>query len=328
MASSMSNLILGIDGGGTKTHAVVVDLAGNILGSAANSGANWERTGITATENILQEIIHRVLDSVNSTSQDVVAATFALAGIDWESDLQLFSPVAKTLNLGQKAVFVNDSIAALFAGSPNGIGCVSIAGTGGKTSGRNQTETLQTMGMDLGEGGGAGQLVSLALDYIARIYHGIEKPSKLTQLILEESGFKDETALFKAVARYEYRLDEEMAPKIFALASSGDSGAITITNLVAAQHASDVVAMINRLGLTNTAVPVIRAGGLHTAGCSTFDLTFEKVLKSSQPGASSKVLSISPVYGAVVHAAHSYFGDIPESFLDNLFEQARTKGDL
>jgi N-acetylglucosamine kinase-like BadF-type ATPase len=324
----MSDLILGIDGGGTKTHAVVVDLSGNIVGSAANSGANWERTGITATENILQEIIHRVLDSVDSSSQDVVAATFALAGIDWESDLQLFSPVAKTLNMGQKAVFVNDSIAALFAGSPNGIGCVSIAGTGGKTSGRNQTETLQTMGMDLGEGGGAGQLVSLALDYIARIYHGIEKPSELTQLILKESGFKDETALFKAVARYEYRLDEEMAPKIFALATSGDAGAIAITNVVAAQHATDVVAMINRLGLENTKVPVIRAGGLHTAGCETFDLTFEKTLKSTQPGASSKVLRISPVYGAVVHAAHSYFGDIPSPFLDNLFEQARAKGDL
>lgn len=324
----MSKLLLGVDGGGTKTHAVVVDLSGNIVATAAHSGANWERTGLTAAEIILQEIIHRVLDLTGSTSQDIDAATFALAGIDWESDLELFKPVAKLLNLGQRAVFVNDSIAALFAGSPSGIGCVSIAGTGGKTSGRNQTQTLQTMGMDLGEGGGAGQLVSLALDYIARVYHGVEKPSELTQLILKESGFKDETALFKAVARYEYRLDEELAPKIFSLATDGDSGAIAITNLVAAQHASDVVAMINRLGLANTAVPVVRAGGLHTAGCATFDLTFEKVLKSAQPGACSKVLSISPVYGAVVHAAHSYFGEIPEAFLDNLFKQAQTKGDL
>ena len=180
----------------------------------------------------------------------------------------------------------------------------------------------------LGEGGGAGQLVSLALDYAARIYHGLEKPSQLTQLILSETGFNSETALFKAVARYEFRLGEEMAPKIFALATDGDAGAIAITNFVAAQHASDVVAMINRLGLANSAVPVIRAGGLHTAGCATFDLTFEQVLKSAQPGASSKVLNISPVYGAVVHAAHGYFGEIPSAFLDNLFDQARTKGDL
>ena len=324
----MSKFLLGIDGGGTKTHAVLVDLSGNILAAAANGGANWERTGISATEISLLEIVQRVLKSADSTSKDVVAATFALAGIDWESDLDLFTPIAKSLNLGDRCVFVNDSIAALFAGSPNGIGCVSIAGTGGKTAGRNGTQTLQTMGMDLGEAGGAGQLVALALDYIARIYHGTEKPSELTNLILDESGFADEKALFKAVARNEFRIDEELAPKIFALATNGDAGAIAITNLVATQHTNDVVAIINRLGLTNTAVSVIRAGGLHTAGCATFDLTFEKALKSRQPGASSRVLDISPVYGAVIHAAHAYFGDIPPAFLANLFEQARTKGDL
>lgn len=324
----MSKLILGIDGGGTKTHAVIVDLSGNILATAANSGANWERTGITATEVILQELFHHVLTETSATSQDIVAATFALAGIDWESDLDLFRPIAKLLNLGERAVFINDSIAALFAGSPSGIGCVSIAGTGGKTSGRNQTQTLQTMGMDLGEGGGAGQLVSLALDYIARIYHGIEKPSDLTQLILQESGFEDEMSLFKAVARYEFAVSEELAPKIFALATAGDLGAITITNFVAAQHAHDVVAMINRLGLATAPVPVIRAGGLHTAGCTSFDQTFEQVLHANQPNALSKVLTIPPVYGAVIHAAQAFFGDIPNKFLENLFEQAEVKGEL
>jgi N-acetylglucosamine kinase-like BadF-type ATPase len=152
----MSKLILGIDGGGTKTHAVLVDLAGNILAAAANGGANWERTGISATEISLLEIVQRVLKSADSTSQDVVAATFALAGIDWESDKELFNPTANALGLSNNTSFINDSIAALFAGSSSGIGCVSIAGTGGKTSGRNSTETFQTMGMDLGEGGGAG----------------------------------------------------------------------------------------------------------------------------------------------------------------------------
>jgi N-acetylglucosamine kinase-like BadF-type ATPase len=59
----MSKVILGIDGGGTKTHAVLVDLAGNIIASAANGGANWERTGIAATQTSLQEIVNRTLAS-------------------------------------------------------------------------------------------------------------------------------------------------------------------------------------------------------------------------------------------------------------------------
>ena len=149
----MSNVILGIDGGGTKTHALLVDLDGNILATAANGGANWERTGIAATQASLQEIVNRVLSDADLTSSSITAATFGLAGIDWESDIELFVPTVNALNLPANTAFINDSIAALFAGVPSGIGCVSIAGTGGKTSGRSATKTLQTMGMDLGEGG-------------------------------------------------------------------------------------------------------------------------------------------------------------------------------
>ena len=324
----MSKVILGIDGGGTKTHALLVDLAGNILATAANGGANWERTGIAATQASLQEIVNRVLSQANSANTEITAATFALAGIDWESDKELFDPTVKALNLPANTAFINDSIAALFAGNPSGIGCVSIAGTGGKTSGRSSTQTLQTMGMDLGEGGGAGQLVSLALDYIARIHHGIETPSGLTQLILSDSGFPNETALFKAVARAEFRISEDLAPEIFELCATGDQGAMAIAMTVAKQHAVDVIAMLKKLDLVDSEVKVIRAGGLHTAGCIVFDQTFENTLKSAYSGAVTQVLDISPVYGAVIHAAHSHFGNIPTNFLSNLFEQARAKGDL
>ncbi len=324
----MSKVILGIDGGGTKTHALLVDLAGNILATAANGGANWERTGIAATQASLQEIVNRVLSQANSANTEITAATFALAGIDWESDKELFAPTVKALNLPANTAFINDSIAALFAGNPSGIGCVSIAGTGGKTSGRSSTQTLQTMGMDLGEGGGAGQLVSLALDYIARIHHGIETPSGLTQLILSDSGFPNETALFKAVARAEFRISEDLAPEIFELCATGDQGAMAIAMTVAKQHAVDVIAMLKKLDLVDSEVKVIRAGGLHTAGCIVFDQTFENTLKSAYSGAVTQVLDISPVYGAVIHAALSHFGNIPTNFLSNLFEQARAKGDL
>lgn len=96
----MSKVFLGIDGGGTKTHAVLVDLAGKIVASAANGGANWERTGIKATQASLVEIVDRVLSLAGLTAADIVASTFALAGIDWESDKELFSPT--TVELGLK----------------------------------------------------------------------------------------------------------------------------------------------------------------------------------------------------------------------------------
>jgi N-acetylglucosamine kinase-like BadF-type ATPase len=166
------------------------------------------------------------------------------------------------------------------------------------------------------------------LDYVARIHHGVESQSKLTKLVLQETGFNDETSFFKAVARDGLRLTEDLAPKIFDLACEGDAGSVAIVTTVANQHAADVSAMIEKVGLSGSQVRVIRAGGLHTAGSKTFDETFEKALKSKHPAAITQILDISPVYGAVVHAAHEYFGEIPQAFLTNLFEQARAKGDL
>jgi N-acetylglucosamine kinase-like BadF-type ATPase len=56
----MGKYLLGIDGGGSKTHACIVDLDGNILATAANGGANWERIGVKAVQKSLSEIVDAV----------------------------------------------------------------------------------------------------------------------------------------------------------------------------------------------------------------------------------------------------------------------------
>ena len=38
--------VLGVDGGGRKTHAVVVDPSGQLLGVGVAGGSNWEIVGI------------------------------------------------------------------------------------------------------------------------------------------------------------------------------------------------------------------------------------------------------------------------------------------
>ena len=93
----MSKVFLGVDGGGTKTHACIVDLDGNILGTAANGGANWERSGIRSVQDGLNEIIEEALHSAGATREEIVDSTFALAGIDWEEDQKLFIPVVTAL---------------------------------------------------------------------------------------------------------------------------------------------------------------------------------------------------------------------------------------
>jgi N-acetylglucosamine kinase-like BadF-type ATPase len=319
----MVKAILGIDGGGTKTHAILVDLDGKILGTAANGGANWERIGIEAVGKSLDELINEVLSNAKISREDIVASTLALAGIDWHQDESLFAPVVQGLGLSGRCTLVNDSVAALFAGIADGIGCVSIAGTGGKTAGSDGEQTIQTMGMALGEGGGAGQLVDLALDSIARAHHGTAAKTKMYSSIPKAAGFDNPELFFIAIARGRVRLDESLAPLIFDLASSGDAIALDVVNRVAKQHAIDVHGIASRLNFQTKPITVIRAGGLHTAGCTVFDVTFEAEVKHLLGNVQVRTLDVAPVFGSVIYSAHKYFTTLPENFSSNLLTQAR-----
>jgi N-acetylglucosamine kinase-like BadF-type ATPase len=319
----MSKVILGIDGGGTKTHACIVDLEGNVLGTAATGGGNWERLGIGSVQLSLNAIIDEVLLSASVTRADIVDSTFALAGIDWDEDLDLFRPVTAALDLENRCAVINDSFAALFAGAPNGIGCVSIAGTGGKSAGRDGVRTVQTMGMDLGEGGGAGQIIGLTLDSIARSFHRISPRTQLFSSVPRALGYEDPKAFFTAIARDRVHPDESLAPLIFDLANAGDLAAIEVVTHVAKQHARDLQGIVLQLNFPTGAIPVVRAGGLHTANCDVFNNAFEAELHALVPHASTSILNIAPVYGSVVHAANRYFGTTPEGFTAQLNKAAQ-----
>ncbi len=326
--NSMSKAFLGVDGGGTKTHACLVDLEGHVLATAANGSANWERIGIEATLENLREVISQVLALSGTAETDIIGSTFALAGVDWDSDITMFTNLFTNFHFENPALIVNDAFAALFAGSPSGIGIVSIAGTGGKTAGRTNKENFQTMGMELGEGGGAGQLVALTIDHLAKIFHELEEPSLLTEMVLAHSGFTNLAHFFKAVARDHLHIGEELAPAIFDIAKTGDAGAIKLVEQVAVQHAKDVEAMSGRLTFPQGSIPVVRAGGLHTAKFSIFDDAFESTVTGLLPEAELKVLDISPVYGSIIQVATKHFEEIPSIFLNNLFADARTRENL
>ena len=300
----MKKYILGVDGGGTKTDAAIADASGKIIATASNGGANWERMGIARALDSLEEVIERCAAEAGIKTSEIASATFAIAGIDWPNDVNLYLPITSRLKI-KKYQFVNDSFAALYAGSHSLEGIVSIAGTGGKTAGIFCGKQVQSMGMELGEGGGAGQLVNLALEYIAMQFHKTVEPSAMYIEIPVAIGKNPGVEFFESVARGSMRLDESLAPKIFELADRNDIGALYAVESTALQHAKDVCGIAKQLGISDEEITVVRAGGLHTAGNKTFDTIFESHVKGCLPSAKLEVLQEAPVVGAVISAARA-----------------------
>ena len=317
-----NSYFLAVDGGGSKTHAAICDSDGNIVAFAAHSGANWEYIGISKAQKSLKEIIEKVVKIAGISAEQISGATFALAGVDWPSDIKIFEEFFNGFALDGPIHIINDSVAALYAGAPSGVGCVSIAGTGGKTAGFDGNNLILTMGISLGEGSGASQIIAESLQLMARIHHGQVAPSKMTSVIPEASGYSDVYSFFEAISRGEVSVSQNCAPLIFALACAGDIGAQSVIEKVALTHGNDVLGVLSQLAFDSDEIIVVCAGGLHTAGDQLFDTTFRNTVLRKYPSANIHTLNIFPVIGALIHATQESKITLPANFSDRLMEQA------
>ena len=320
----MTRYFLGIDAGGTKTHAAVMDQHGAVVGFAGNGCGNWERVGIASVMKTLHEVIGDALAHAKIEMNDLSAATFAMAGVDWDSDQTKMLKELEVFNLPVTPTVMNDAYAVLYAGTPRGIGCASIAGTGGKTVAFDGSQDSSTLGMSLGEGGGAGQLVAEALQILARMQHGQHERTSLMTDVLALTGFSRPTTFFEAIARDHLSLEESIAPLVFEKAAAGDSAAIEVVEVVARQHAWDVLGLVEKMNFTDS-IALVRAGGLHTANSAEFNAAFDDVIASSDKAFDTSVLEVPPVSGSLLHAANHSGMPLDENQRQRLFTDSLAK---
>jgi hypothetical protein len=318
----MTDLFLGVDAGGTKTHAAVMDCDGNILGLGVAATGNWERVGLDASALALTKAVDGAMAQSGRHRKEITAATFALAGIDWDSDAHVMQGIVSSFGFGCTPTVMNDAFAVLYAGTLDGVGCASIAGTGGKTVARDGVNTAATLGMSLGEGGGAGQIVAEAMRILAEMHHGQRPTTAMLAEILTATGFTSPQAIFQAIARDGFDLSEAMAPLFFDLAATGDSSAVDVIEAVALQHARDVIGIVSQLDFKGAPISLVCAGGLHTAGSAIFDQVFQSAVAQSGLKFETTILQVVPVVGALIHAANTAWGDGTTSARTKLFDDA------
>jgi N-acetylglucosamine kinase-like BadF-type ATPase len=129
-------LVLGVDGGGTKTRAVVVDARRRVLGEGVAGPSNPLRVGVTESVSAIREATERACAAAGVRRPEIVAAEIGLAGVK-RADLRE-RMVAALSELGVKIVeVVTDADIALYGATEGQPGLVIIAGTGSVCCGVN-----------------------------------------------------------------------------------------------------------------------------------------------------------------------------------------------
>lgn len=297
-------LVLGIDGGGTKTHAVVADGSGSLLGFATNGPSNWETVGLRGAGESLKEATHRALAPAAAAPTDVAGAAFGLAGIDWPSDEPRMRSVIDPIGLGGGYDLMNDSFIALRAGSREGTGVVLVAGTGAVAAGRNAAgETFRTLGQGpaLGDTGSASDVSDAAVRAVADAYTGRGPATTLTEELCTLAGCHSASELLEQFSRG-IEPPRSAAPAVMRAAEAGDEVSRRIVVWAGEELGRSAVLVAGHLEMLDGGFDVVLSGGLFRAGSALLMQSLSETLHPRAPRARLVPLAVPPVAGAVLTA--------------------------
>jgi N-acetylglucosamine kinase-like BadF-type ATPase len=291
--------VIGVDGGATKTDAVVLNRDGGILGSGRAGGSNWDGIGLERAMGEIALAIEEALREAGVARSEIAASVFALAGVDWPDDLPRLDRALDGLEVGGRRLVTNDAFAALRAGISGHAGCVSSAGTGAVAAGRNGAgETARTMALGFGELGGAGNIVQRAIWACARMREASGPETALGPALCDAVGVRDLDEFFEAITRRGLAVGAERAPLVLDVAAGGDEIAQSLLAEQGRSLADEVLGVARRLGMLDEPFELVVAGSVHLAGSVSLDDAFAARVAGTAHGARIVPLREPAVVGA------------------------------
>lgn len=259
--------VLGVDGGNTKTIAVVADLDGNVIG--VGRGGCTDVHGVNGPSGACAELSRTVaaaLEAASCQTSDLDAAVFSLAGADWPEDRErLSSHLSASFAFDRDPVILNDAIGGLRSGAPNWEGIALICGTGNAVGARHRDGSVFSLGF-WPDTIGAVALSGFALDAVQRDHLGLGPRTSLTDRALELYGATDPIDLLHRFTRVEGALGQadqvRMSPVLFDEADRGDEVALDLVVTAGTALGAQGRMVAGRVGLDVAGCLVVMAGGL------------------------------------------------------------------
>jgi N-acetylglucosamine kinase-like BadF-type ATPase len=222
-------LFLGIDIGGTKTHALLADAQGRAVGFGHSGPGNPDSVGHAGMAAVMQTALQTALSQAGARREDIAGAGFGIGGLDWPAQHSLMLETIRRLELHCPVEAVNDAIIGLLAGAEQGWGVAVVAGTGCNCWGidrQRRTGQVTGLGHWMGEAAGAGELVQAAVIAIARQWTRRGPATVLTQIFAQHVGASSALDLLEGVGMGRYHIRASAAPLVFAGGAPGRCGCI------------------------------------------------------------------------------------------------------
>lgn len=305
--------VLGVDGGGTKTHCALFDTEGNKIDLISWGTTNHEylRDGFIGLKRELESMTSLILEKNGVSNEQIRNAVFGLAGVDTKTQQAVISNIISEIGFKKHHV-CNDAYLGIKAGSKKGYGICAVNGTGCSVTGISPSGRCIQIG-GLGEltgdkGGGS----YLGATVIGTIYNSLFKDGKQTlmkDLLFDElkitSRYEFIDTIMQKLSSGEIRISD-LNRIAFAAANMGDEKAIEILTEMGKDIASMINGAIRELEPDfEDSIDVVLAGSIHVKGENpTATETIKHCVRERNKNRAINfvVLEKPPVAGAVIWA--------------------------
>ncbi len=269
MPRKLTDLVIGIDGGGSHTVAFLAEReqTGVILSQGLAGPSNIQAVGEERAAKALDEAVSAAFAAARFERGPVAAAALGMAGADHPDSVAVIKEIARRLRLATTVEVVNDAVLLLEAGTPDGWGLAVIAGTGSIAFGRSKDGRFDRSGgwgYLLGDEGSAYALALAGTRAVARASDGCGDATVLTKTILAFMGLSEPLQMIDAVYRgtWDRAKLATIAPLVLSAAEEGDPIAVGIVEREATELARTTAAAARKLKLPPDRLPLAITGGV------------------------------------------------------------------
>jgi len=295
---------LGVDAGGTKTHALIANETGEAIGFGLAGPGNWESVGYDGLTQNLLDITTQALEMAKITISQISGSGMGLAGYDWPSQRQAHLDAIQPLKLPCSLEIVNDATIGILAGAAEGWGISVVSGTGCNCRGwsrDHQREGRVVGGANhwSGEAAGGFDILYRAMRAVSFEWARRGPATALSPAFLLQTRAKDLDDLVEGLYLGRFDLNQAMILLVFEIARQGDSQALEVIRWAGSELGMMAVSVINQLDLQSEVFDVVLIGSLYD-GHPLMTESMGETIHRTAPGARLVRLTVPPVVGSVI----------------------------
>jgi len=297
------NYILGIDQGGTKTAAAIMNAEGVICGAGSVKGAYYPEDGMDYAMSFIADAVQTAKQQAGIKAEDIDCVVAGITGQDWPEDAPPLKIAVRKITQVQNVKVCNDCLIAMYGGTRNVSGAILCAGTGLNGAVISPDGNPFVLGDYIEDGmQGGSALARRALRKVFDAQLGFCPSTELTKLFMDFSGEHTiDDLLHKSVVNNEF-MDSiiHLVPQIVDLAEDGDFVTQQLLDEFADKMSSYMIAALNRTGMLLSQADVVLAGSVFKGEHNRLTAMVKKFIKQSAPNVNIINARYEPVVGACV----------------------------